>query len=96
MKKTQRGKSFRDIVLQIVGDIPRGSTMTYKQVASMAGSPGAARAVGSIMRKNADMNIPCHRVVRSDGKPGGYNGLRGESKEKILATEIYLISTITS
>ena len=54
--------------------------MTYKEVAIKAGNPNAARAVGSIMRKNYDPLIPCHRVVRSDGNIGDYN--RGGSEEK--------------
>lgn len=51
--------------------------MTYKQVATAAGSPRAFRAVGNIMNKNRDPKVPCHRVIRSDGSPGGYN--RGPS-----------------
>jgi O-6-methylguanine DNA methyltransferase len=46
--------------------------MTYGQVAAKAGKPGAARAVGTLMSKNYNPKIPCHRVVRSDGKVGGY------------------------
>jgi len=73
--------SFADRVRNIVKKIPKGKTMTYKQVAELAGSPGAARAVGNIMKDNFDESIPCHRVVRSDGGMGGYN--RGGSSEKI-------------
>lgn len=51
--------------------------MTYKEVAERAGSPRAFRAVGNILNTNYDPDIPCHRVVRSDGTPGGYN--RGEA-----------------
>ena len=54
--------------------------MTYQEVATKAGNPGAARAVGSIMARNFDPKIPCHRVIRSDGKVGNYN--RGGSKKK--------------
>jgi methylated-DNA-[protein]-cysteine S-methyltransferase len=72
---------FKDRVRNIVIDIPEGKTMTYKQVAELAGSPGAARAVGNIMKANYNKNIPCHRVVRSDGGMGGYN--RGGTSEKI-------------
>ena len=61
--------------------IPKGKTMTYKQVATKAGNSSAARAVGTIMKKNYDPKIPCHRVVRSDGFVGQYN--RGGSTEKI-------------
>jgi methylated-DNA-[protein]-cysteine S-methyltransferase len=65
--------TFADRVRSVVRRIPKGKTLTYKQVAALAGSPGAFRAVGNIMSKNHDAKIPCHRVVRSDGKPGGYN-----------------------
>jgi O-6-methylguanine DNA methyltransferase len=71
-------KSFKDRVFVIVSSIPKGKTMTYKQVATKAGNPNAARAVGAYMSKNTDKTIPCHRVVRSDGKMGGYNGLQGK------------------
>jgi len=54
--------------------------MTYKQVAEKAGIPNACRAVGNILNKNFDSKIPCHRVIRSDGKIGGYN--RGAEKKK--------------
>ena len=46
--------------------------MTYGQVAARAGNPGAARAVGTLMSKNYNREIPCDRVVRSDAKVGGY------------------------
>lgn len=65
--------TFRDRVLQVVATIPRGSVMTYRQVAVAAGSPRAARAVGTIMKQNFRGDIPCHRVIRSDGTPGEYN-----------------------
>lgn len=77
---------FREKVIAIVKKIPKGKTMTYKQVAGKAGHPGAARAVGAIMRVNKDKTVPCHRVIRSDGTLGGYNGIRGE-KERLLRKE---------
>lgn len=79
-------KSFRQRVLEITSKIPKGKTLTYKQVATKAGNPKASRAVGAILKTNFDSKIPCHRVIRSDGKPGGYN--RGsENKIKILKKE---------
>ena len=66
-------KTFSDKVRDIVRKIPKGNTMTYKEVASKAGNPEAARAVGAVMRSNYDPSIPCHRVVASDGKMRGYN-----------------------
>ncbi len=74
-------------VLDIVRGIPEGSVLTYAQVADLAGNPRAARAVGNILNKNYDPAIPCHRVIRSDGKFSGYN--RGaDLKKKILEREL--------
>ncbi len=73
-------KTFRERVLGVVKKIPKGKTLRYKDVAALAGNPLAARAVGAIMRTNWDPTIPCHRVVRADGKLGGYN--RGVSAKK--------------
>jgi O-6-methylguanine DNA methyltransferase len=74
-------KNFTEKAKAIVRAIPRGKTMTYAEVAWRAGNARAARAVGAIMRANHDPNVPCHRVVRSDGGMGGYN--RGGTKKKI-------------
>lgn len=74
--------SFKEKVLKIVSKIPKGSTLTYAQVARKAGSPKASRAVGNILNKNYNSNIPCHRVICSDGKIGGYN--RGAKQKEIL------------
>ena len=60
--------------------------MTYKEVAIKAGRPNAFRAVGNILAKNYDPNIPCHRVIKSDGKTGGYNRGRN-NKAKMLKDE---------
>lgn len=79
--------TFKEKVLAIVATIPEGQTRSYKEVAALAGSPNASRAVGLIMKNNQDLNIPCHRVIRSDGKVGGYNGLRRNSKETLLSIE---------
>lgn len=79
-------RTFRDRVLAVVAEIPRGSVLSYGEVAALAGSPGAARAAGNVMRGNRDPKIPCHRVVKGDGSPGGYN--RGASaKAALLAAE---------
>ena len=63
---------------EIVKKIPKGKVLNYKQVAQLTGSPRAWRAVGNILNKNPDpKTIPCHRVIRSDGKIGGYkNGVK--------------------
>ncbi|MCR4311894.1 MAG: MGMT family protein [Candidatus Uhrbacteria bacterium] len=65
--------NFRDAIFTVVRAIPKGNTLTYKQVAVAAGFPKAYRAVGNVLNTNYDPEIPCHRVVRSDGKAGGYN-----------------------
>lgn len=72
-------KSFTEKVYQVVKQIPKGSTLTYKEVAKKAGSEKAFRAVGNILNKNYDKKIPCHRVIKSNGKTGGYN--RGETRK---------------
>ena len=64
---------FARRVYAVVARIPRGETRTYGQVAKAAGRSGAARAVGTLMSKNLDTKrVPCHRVVRADGKVGDY------------------------
>jgi len=77
---------FADRVYEVVRSISKGQTMTYKEVAKAAGRPKAYRAVGNILNKNYDPSIPCHRVVRSNGKVGGYNR-GGKQKEKLLRDE---------
>jgi O-6-methylguanine DNA methyltransferase len=78
--------AFSQTVYDVVRKIPEGNVLTYKEVAERAGRPGAFRAVGNILNKNYNSEIPCHRVVRSDGKTGGYN--RGsEQKVKRLIEE---------
>ncbi len=78
--------SFSEKVLIVVSEIQKGEVLTYKEVAKKAGKPKAFRAVGNILHKNYDSKIPCHRVVRSDGKTGGYN--RGKKRKmEILKKE---------
>ena len=80
-------KTFADKVRDVVRKIPKGKSMTYKQVATKAGNPNAARAVGAIMRTNYDDSIPCHRVVKSDGSLGSYNRGGTLRKQEILRSE---------
>lgn len=79
--------TFTDRVRAVVKTIKKGETMTYGQVAAASGRPGAARAVGTIMSHNDDKSVPCHRVVRADGKPSSYNGINGPSREALLREE---------
>lgn len=71
---------FKEQVLAVVQKIPEGKVLTYKAVAEKAGRSRAYRAVGNILNQNFDPLVPCHRVIRSDGRAGGYN--RG-TKRKI-------------
>ncbi len=80
-------KTFTEKVKAIVSKIPKGSVMTYGAVARLAGSPGAGRAVGSIMASNYDPKVPCHRVIRSDGKIGAYNRGGEKAKRALLIKE---------
>lgn len=73
-------ETFTEKVFAVVKKIPKGKVLTYANVAKKAGSPKAVRAVGSILKKNFDNTIPCHRVIKSDGTAGQYN--RG-AKRKI-------------
>lgn len=80
---------FSTRVYRIVAGIPKGKVATYGQVAKLAGSPGAARAVGMCMRHNTDTKkIPCHRVVGATGKLTGYAYGDGiATKKKLLQKE---------
>lgn len=78
-------RGFRRSVLAHLQQIPYGGTESYAQVAAAAGSPGAVRAAGTACATNpVPIVVPCHRVVRSDGKAGGYAG--GPSVKQMLLT----------
>jgi O-6-methylguanine DNA methyltransferase len=79
--------SFQRLVYAAVKCIPKGETRSYQEVAQAVGHPRAYRAVASALARNTDPKVPCHRVILSSGKPGGYNGLRGVSKAALLAKE---------
>ena len=88
MRKVKQNR-FSERVYKVVARIPRGKTMTYKQVAARAGNKLAARAVGTLMAHNYDEKIPCHRVIRSDGKIGDYNRGGPSRKIELLLEEAY-------
>lgn len=79
---------FQKRVYNIVKKIPKGKVLTYKEVAVKLGNPRLARAVGNALNKNRDLKVPCHRVIRSDGKLGGYRD--GKKKSFLLREEGYL------
>lgn len=82
-------KTFKDRVYLVTADIPRGKVATYKQIATLAGNPRAARAVGYFMKTNPNAPVvPCHRVVSSKGDLTGYSGNGGiNTKKKMLIME---------
>lgn len=74
---------FRRRVFEACRKIPFGATASYADLARAAGSPGAARAVGSAMANNPlPLIVPCHRVLRSDGTLGGFSSPQGPSQKK--------------
>lgn len=80
---------FQKKVWEALCKIPKGTIMTYAELARMVGKPKAVRAVGNAVGKNPFApGVPCHRVVRSDGKLGGYSGKGGvATKIKLLKAE---------
>ncbi len=88
IKKAPKINIFSEKVFKVVMNIPAGKTLSYKEVAVRAGSPNAARAVANLMAANYNPEIPCHRVIRSDGSLGGYNRGGTEAKRAILESEI--------
>ena len=73
--------SFQEKVYRVVSKIPKGNVLSYGQVALLVGRPRAGRAVGNILNKNFNPAlVPCHRVIKSDGRVGGY---RKGTKRKI-------------
>ena len=81
--------AFTETVYALARKIPKGKVATYGQLAALAGKPGAARAVGTVMRCNPDIpKTPCHRVVASDGSLTGYSAGQGiATKRKMLLDE---------
>ena len=79
------GTEFQIKVWRELSRIPFGETRTYKQVAEAIGHPQSSRAVANACAQNPyPIEIPCHRVIRSDGGLGGYSGLGGVTKKKQL------------
>jgi len=77
--------AFTNTVRAVVASIPKGKVATYGQVATLAGKPGAGRAVGMIMSQNKDTKaVPCHRVVGSTGALTGYAYGDGTNTKKQL------------
>lgn len=74
-------------LLRVVAGIPSGSVCSYGEVARLAGFPKGARFAGNTLARNPfPVFIPCHRVIRADGRIGGF-GAGTEMKRKMLALE---------
>lgn len=80
---------FQRAVWRACMEIPPGETRSYGWIARRIGRPGAARAVGSALGKNPFAPVvPCHRVIRSDGSPGGFSAPGGlKAKLRLLKAE---------
>ena len=82
------GTEFQNLVWKEISKIPYGQTRSYKEIAARIGHPNSSRAVANACGKNPyPGTIPCHRVVRSDGKIGGYSGPGGVTQKKKLLQE---------
>ena len=80
-----KGTKFQLKVWNFLKKIPKGTVKTYSEVAKTIRKPLAIRAVANAIAKNPyPIQIPCHRVIRSDGSLGGYSGLGGVKKKKNL------------
>jgi O-6-methylguanine DNA methyltransferase len=86
VKKT--GTEFAQRVLTVVRRIPVGKVATYGDVAALAGRPGAARAVGNVMKDCGRPDVPCHRVIAAGGKLGGYGGHESLKRALLIAEGI--------
>ena len=90
MKKISKtsGTLFQTKVWLELSKIPKGETRTYKEIAIAIGHPKSARAVANACGKNPQpIKIPCHRVIRSDGKLGGYSAPGGRAAKRRLLKE---------
>lgn len=89
MFKNLKGTEFQKKVWKEISKIPKSKTITYRELAIKIGKPKAYRAVANAVGANPlIVEIPCHRVIRNDGKLGGYSGKGGtEEKRKLLLSE---------
>ncbi|GAB4268286.1 MAG: hypothetical protein Kow0029_03550 [Candidatus Rifleibacteriota bacterium] len=81
----ENSSDFSRKVFEALCTVPHGSTVSYSDLAKMAGKPGAARAIGRIVGTNPiPLLIPCHRVVCSDGKLGGFSSEEGIYQKALM------------
>lgn len=89
-RKPYRPETFTQSILAVVKSIPAGETRSYAAVAEAAGYPGYARQVARLMSHNYRPEVPCHRVIHSNGKLGDYNRGGEKAKRARLQTEGFL------
>ena len=83
------GTPFQNRVWNEIKKIPTGQTRTYKEIAVSIGKPRSSRAVANACGANPNpITVPCHRVIRSDGRNGGYSGPGGPlGKNALISSE---------
>jgi O-6-methylguanine DNA methyltransferase len=89
----RRPSTFARRVLNAVRRVPPGRVATYGDIAALAGSPRAWRAVGSIMRECRDPSVPCHRIIAAGGALGGYGGNLHVKRELLRAEGLEVTPT---
>jgi methylated-DNA-[protein]-cysteine S-methyltransferase len=84
---------FAQRIVTFCRRIPWGQTLSYGQLAKVSGRSGAARAVGSVMARNrTPIIVPCHRVIASGGRLGGFSAPQGiKLKRRLLAVESVVV-----
>jgi O-6-methylguanine DNA methyltransferase len=85
--------TFAAKVLSAVKRIPPGRVATYGDIAALAGSPLAHRAVGTVMRECRDPGVPCHRVIAAGGALGGYGSFLQLKRELLRAEGLEVTTT---
>ena len=88
MRNKLKGTNFQIKVWKEIAKIPIGKTKSYKEIAIAIGRPNSSRAVANACGKNPyPIEIPCHRVIKSNGEIGGYSGKGGVKVKKILLSK---------
>ena len=88
MRNKLKGTNFQIKVWKEIAKIPKGKTKSYKEIAVAIGRPKSSRAVANACGKNPyPIEIPCHRVIKSNGEIGGYSGKGGVKVKKILLSK---------
>ena len=88
MRNKLKGTNFQIKVWKEIAKIPKGKTKSYKEIAIAIGRPKSSRAVANACGRNPyPIEIPCHRVIKSNGEIGGYSGKGGVKVKKILLSK---------